>query len=163
MISKITENPNEAIDCGDSEINDFFRNQVIDSFETGICVSYGYSIRDQTVGFVTTSMSKLFTELNGLSFNFPSVLLGQMGVDRTHQGRNIGRRLVKYVLGLANNLKENIGCRLVILEVKKVENSATGDLESNNELINWYKRLGFEVSKLQNKRTTDFLYFDLNS
>ena len=145
--------PKSTIETIDKEINNYYNQiswQEVQDFNTAV-----YEYRDHktgnTVGFVTASMSKLFEDLEDRKTNYPAILLGRLGVDKAYKGLKYGEELVKFVIGLGWELKDKIGCRLIILDVDM----------NNNTLIEYYKRLGFEQAVTQNKKQLLSMYFDL--
>jgi len=50
----------------------------------------------------------------------PAALLGRIGIDEKYRGQDLAREyLIKYVLGVCNEVKDLIGLRLLIVEVEK--------------------------------------------
>lgn len=80
-----------------------------------------------------------------LSGNIPCVLLGRLAVNKEYQGQAQGNLLVKEAIQRAREHSVNVGCRFLYMQAL------------NDDLIEWYKKLGF-VSLPKNPRN---MLFDL--
>ena len=50
----------------------------------------------------------------------PAALLGRIGIDDKYRGQDLAREyLIRYVLGVCNEVKNYIGLRLLIIEVER--------------------------------------------
>ena len=155
----MTKPPSNAIDTGEPMFDDYYdaaweRHSNLSTF------FYEYFEKKQVVGYVTASMSKIHTEIDdNQKQNFPALLLGMLGVDQNYAREGRGTKLVMYIIGLANKLCKQVGCRMVILEVRDIQTDDNTFTEDTT-LIKRYKKLGFQVANT-NKTNSKMMYFDL--
>ncbi|MDE1863615.1 MAG: GNAT family N-acetyltransferase [Thaumarchaeota archaeon] len=80
------------------------------------------------IGFFSISMSSIQTKkLEPVEhvpdaptiYSYPVVLLGQLGVDREQRHQGIGSMMIKFCVGLAQELSGRIGCRYVVLQTSQ--------------------------------------------
>ncbi len=55
-----------------------------------------------------------------IKFNYPSLLLGQMGVSTDFRKRGIEYQIITFCMGIGLMLNQKIGCALIILNTSKV-------------------------------------------
>ncbi|MFX0173444.1 MAG: GNAT family N-acetyltransferase [Candidatus Hodarchaeota archaeon] len=158
----MSEPPSNTINTRDPEINEYYKEKAwIDMLNLNSLI-YEYWKDEKVVGFSTASMSKLRESLEGPPMGRPSLLLGRLGVDQAYTSQSLGEELTHYIIGLARKLKQKVGCRLVILDVEKIQDEKSGELIENEKLISNYVKLGFDKAKHQRREVT-ILYFDLKN
>ncbi len=118
-------------------------------------------------GYITTSMtiiqlkeSKLrqllglagvLLKKDGKHFDrFPGLLIGMLGVCDRYKRRGLGQHMVKYAVGQARSLSNEVGCRLVTVDSDKTE-----------EATSLYKKLGFQIPEGQDRENTVWMYYDV--
>jgi GNAT superfamily N-acetyltransferase len=67
-----------------------------------------------------------------------ALLLAQLGVDQTWQGKGLGRMVVAAVIELATAVSALVACRYVVLDARP-------------ELVGWYERQGFVINKVEQR------------
>lgn len=139
--------------CGNDIIDNFLTNLAIPNNERKLSKAFVLCrVEDKKViAFFSLSASRLNTgdaRIFGMD-KVPVVLLGQLGVDKNYQGRNLGKNLIRIALEKAYRVNNMIGCRLLLVETT-----------SNN--VNYYLHkvhMGFEHFGI--RRNYNLLYIDL--
>ncbi|HEU0012214.1 MAG TPA: GNAT family N-acetyltransferase [Longimicrobium sp.] len=139
--------PDPGFDCGRPAQNRFLAECAWEDQEERVSVTYLYLSRDRIAGFATVSMDSL--EL-GTRERSPRIRyawvgalkLAQLGVDRSFQGRGLGRGIVQDVVGLAQGFTDTVGCRFV-------------SLDAQPDLVAWYEAQGFRINKVMQKRRVE--------
>jgi len=80
---------------------------------------------------------------------YPAMLLGQMGINKKHRGKKIGRMVTHFCTGLALNIGKRVACRYLVLQtdVKHLEfyqkycAFTPSEKSGNKPLIMMYRRL----------------------
>jgi len=150
--------PRNTINTGISIFDDYYDNSWNEVTQLN-SVFYEYYEGKSVIGYATASMSKLRTELEDGKRYYPALLLGMLGVDSNFSRQGKATELVYYIIGLSRKLMKEVGCRLVRVDVRKVQNTDNKYIENEN-LTKLYKRIGFNVSDIKDKKKT-VLYFDL--
>ncbi|MEQ8198282.1 MAG: hypothetical protein ABRQ27_09795, partial [Clostridiaceae bacterium] len=73
-----------------------------------------------------------------------------LGIDVSHQGKNIGTNVLNYIVSKSREISEFCGCRYLILDAVK-------------DKAEWYRNRGFEFfdeSDMQNDEPTIKMYID---
>lgn len=164
-IKKMENPPSGHLITRSQDINDFYTTKAWENSIRFYNVVYEYWLNGEVVGFVTACMSKLRVKIDEdwPEFNYPAVLIGRLGVDQSHNGNGYGKELVEFILALAHEHKEEIGCRIVYLDVSHIEDDSGKKVE-NERLIRYYINLGFERSNVQQRKNKLIsLFFDLKS
>lgn len=60
---------------------------------------------------------------------YPSMLLGQLGVDKKYRGRGIGKEICNFCFGLAQETGEKVACRYIVLQTSEEKTSLYEDYE----------------------------------
>lgn len=93
-----------------------------------LSVIWGVKSGQRLIGFFSVSMSSIQTKkLEAVEhvpeaptiYSYPVVLLGQLGVDREHRHKGIGSTMIKFCVGLAQELSGRIGCRYIVLQTSQ--------------------------------------------
>lgn len=129
-------------DCGNGDTNDFLKNDAIDYQRQNLAASYVLKdASNKVLGFVSLAMGAIRTKdhpalvvPNVEIRQYPGLKIGQLGVTRKRQGEKLGEFLVLASIKMAEELKENIGCRFVLVD-------------AYHERIGFYERLGFKQAK----------------
>ncbi len=108
----------------------------------------------QAVAFIALSTGVLTQNVNGVpnTTNFPPQVLvvGKLYVLPECRSSGIGSKLLNFVVGIASNMNELVGCAGLIV-----------DANSNESTVRFYKRFGFEeIDKNEDGRTVQ-LFFKL--
>lgn len=116
----------ETFECQNEDVNDFlnnfaFHNQLNLLSKVYILVDITQNI---IAGYLT--LSSYLLRLGDTRYEIPkvpSILLGRIGIDNKYRGKDLAKEyLIPYAIGICNEVKEFIGCRLLIAEVEKGAN-----------------------------------------
>lgn len=113
--------------CGDAALDRFFRDYAgQNQFKLKLAVTYVAVFRERIVGFATVAAGGL--ERRALpgprlrrrlpAYPLPILRLARLGVDRSAQGRGVGRLLLRHVLALAVAQRDALGCVGVAADAK---------------------------------------------
>lgn len=124
--------------CGNIELDRFFQQYAgQNQFRHHIGTTYVAVLDQQITGFVTVSMSELCAEdiTRALrkrlpAYPLPVLRIARLGVDLNFQKQGIGKLLLKAMLELALNLRDQVGCTGVVVDAKP-------------DGVDFYKQLGF--------------------
>ncbi len=138
--------------CNNEELNSFFREKALKNNQNllskvYICLNI---INHEIAGFITLSNYLLRladSKLYGIQ-RVPAALVGRLAVDNKYRGLNLGTYLLSFAFEECNHVKKRIGCRLMVVEVKK------GDL-----ILDYMKSVGFQ--ELHSDKTFNYLGLDL--
>jgi len=104
-------------------------------------------------GYVTLAMSQIhkndavsLRELTSHSY-IPGLLLGQMARDLKYSGKGLGKIMMDWVKNQAEELRQRIGCRLIILQ-------------SEEDKVKDYQRYGFVLIP-PSKKKKNMMFYDL--
>ena len=140
-----------AFDCGNDDLNAFFRERSVLFRRQRISRTYGFFIGEPKGELVGAfSLSNYAVRLGGLSNNrrrvvnrnipyskqlsvYPGVLIGRFGIDLRFQGLGIGSELVRYVHDWLLLLDNPAGCRFMVL-----------DAVNQPDTLAFYLRNGFD-------------------
>lgn len=134
----------QAFDCGVPALNEWLQNFAWQNHNSGGSRVYLSIDRDanQIAGYFCLSAASVDYKsaptrvAHGLAHHaIPVALIGRLGVDQRYRGRKLGRYLVLEAFRRILEVADTMGVRAVIV-VAKDDNAAE-----------FYKRLGFEVSK----------------
>jgi len=130
----------EDFRCGDPGLDRFlkqyaYRNQ--EEFRLGVTyVATGES--DRVIGFVALASASLEPDdlppasSDKPRYPLPVIRLARLAVDRGHQGRGLGRRLVRFTFSMAMRQAAALGCVGVTVDALP-------------EAVGFYEGLGFEA------------------
>ena len=131
----------EFFDCDLSDLNQFLQryalvNQKANSVQTYVCCKDG-----KVAGFYSLTVGSVKYEeaphrvVKGLSrYPVPVMILARMAVDKTHQGKGLGRGLLKDALLRTLQVSDIAGIRALIVHAK------------NDAARQWYIEWEFEPS-----------------
>ena len=138
-IRRLEANDNRtSFRCGNIELDRFFQRYAgQNQFRHHIGTTYVAVLDQQITGFVTVSMSELTAENISRSlrkrlpaYPLPVLRIARLAVDLKFQKQGIGKLLLKAMLELALDLRDQVGCMGVVVDAK---------LDS----VDFYKQLGF--------------------
>lgn len=113
--------------CGQPDLDRFFAHYAAQNqFKLRLAVTYVAVVDQRIAGFATVAASSL--ERNALpnarqrkrlpSYPLPVLRLARLGVDLRAQRLGIGKALLAYVLGLAVEQRDRLGCVGVVADAK---------------------------------------------
>jgi len=128
-----------SFSCADKDLNDFLINNAKSNNDNLISKTYIYynQVSEEIIGFISLSAYRLNLS-NTIQFGLtqvPAVLLGRLAIDNNYRGKNLAVNLINYARGVCNEVKQLIGCRLLIVEVKV----------NNTNLVRYFLDRGFEI------------------
>lgn len=154
LIKEIDEDCNlKSFKCEKDIVNKFFyKNSLFNNINL---LSKVYIIENignkDIIGYFTLSTYRLNLE-HGKKYGIqkvPAILLGRMGVDNDYRGLRLTEtHIIPYTIGICNDVKQNVGCRLLIAEIEK------GDT-----LKDYLIKIGFNEERIT--KTHDILSLDL--
>jgi GNAT superfamily N-acetyltransferase len=125
--------------CGQADLDRFFEHYAgQNQFKLHLAVTYVAVVEARIVGFATVAASSLErASIPGSrmrrrlpGYPLPVLRLARLGVDTRVQGLGIGKALLGYVLGLAVEQRDRLGCVGVVTDAKP-------------EALSFYESLGF--------------------
>ena len=141
-----------SFQCESKELNEFLHEKSRFNEKNLISKVYVYyHIKSKkVVGFITLSnyMLRLAESKRFSIQKIPAALIGRIAIDNEYRGHNLGRYLILFARGRCNYIKDFIGCRLLVVEVKKAD-----------PIIKYLNSFGFEL--LHQSKGFDILGFDL--
>ena len=143
----------DSFNSQNDKVNDYLHKYAL--YNSKNLLSKVYVLIDQTTevlaGVISLSAYRLnlpHSEKYSIQ-QVPAALLGRIGIDEKYRGQDLAREyLIKYVLGVCNEVKNYLGLRLLIVEVER------GDL-----IKDYLKKNGFQEEKSNKKY--HFLSIDL--
>ena len=140
-----------SFDCGRADINDFFRNDALNYQQELFGKTYLFTPRNdlnKVAAAFTVSNASIFTRLLPNSrqkkvgyevhhskgqVNYPAVLLGRLGVDKTFSRHALGSQIVEFVAQWFAGPDNKSGCRHLVV-----------DAYNEDWLLNLYQRCGMK-------------------
>ena len=128
-------------------VDEFIHKEALDYQRGHYGVTYLFYYEDRLVGSVTIAMAYVETseipesevDENLEIKQYPSMLIGQLGVDNDHRGIDIGTALCGWCVGKAVEFSKVVGCRYV---------SAL----TNEKIVEFYRKCGFMTRSAKKKR-----------
>jgi GNAT superfamily N-acetyltransferase len=154
-------------DCGDDDLNEFFYEDSRLYQRDLLSVTYVMEKDNKTILFFSVSNDKIsisdvkensiwnrfrkrqkFPQRKRLS-SYPAVKIGRLGVHRDFQSQNLGQHILDFIkLFFVENNKT--GCRFI-----------TVDAYSKENVINFYRKNGFDFLIDDSEASTRLMVFDL--
>lgn len=131
-------------------LNNFIHKEALAYQEENLGVTYLFLYKKRIVGFVTLAMDEIRIKepRRFLSFSvpfkeFPALLIGRLAVDDEFRRRDVGRNICLWVLGLAKELSERVGCGFVTVLTQ-------------GEVVGFYEKCKFEAINRSKKKIVMF-------
>lgn len=130
----------KLFDCGDDAVNRFLSEQALQDHEKDMSrtmVLIGDAAnQSRIVGYHTLAMNQvrqedLPTDRPKIKRSIPVVLLGQLGVDKSFQGRRFGELLLMDAQARVDEISRRTGVRAMMLDAR------------NERLAKWYEQHDF--------------------
>ena len=126
-------------DSGNLDLDRFFRQYAgQNQFRHHIGATYVARDEEKILGFVTVVAGHIEIEdlpesrSRGLPhYPLPILRLARLAVDRSAQGRGVGKRLLRAVFQISIDMAQSVGCVGVVVDAKP-------------DFVGFYKRIGFE-------------------
>jgi GNAT superfamily N-acetyltransferase len=124
--------------CGDIDLDRYFQRFAgQNQFRHHIGTTYVAIADQQIAGFVTISSGEMVAEaleatikMRLPNYPLPVLRMVRLAVDKTFQGKGLGKQLLKTVLLMALDMRERYGCIGIVVDAKP-------------KAIDFYKSFGF--------------------
>jgi GNAT superfamily N-acetyltransferase len=111
---------------GDEDLDRFFRKYAAtNQIDLYIGTTYVLEEAGEIQGFATVAAATLHAEDFPASrarslprYPLPALRLARLAVDKAHRGRGVGTNLLRYVLVLALEMSQKVGCVGVVVDAK---------------------------------------------
>lgn len=173
----------KPFDCGDSDLNYFFREDAISYSRELLGKTYCYLLdRDPSVIVCAFTLSNDSIKVRYLPNSrkkkvnryiprmkqyksYPAVLLGRLGVNKEYINKGIGRELLSFIKAWFIEPMNKTGCRFLVVDAYNQENTLRFYLNNGFEFIFSTEEQekefsGFTVSEILPTRS---MYFDLRN
>ena len=141
----------DTTDEDDQELTNFLKENALKEQLEQANVSHVAIEKDtkKVIGYVTTLTDKLRVStkekgdmhLTSKYYDFPSIKVGRLAVDKNHENKKVGTILLQFVRGLALESSENVGCRFLIVD-------------SYPKSVDFYLKNDFIKNLIQDQRKT---------
>jgi GNAT superfamily N-acetyltransferase len=133
-----------SFDCGHADLNDYIRvdcprhisNRISHTrlalFE-GDIVGYISLLADSIALHIT--LREWFVQKDISIQTVPALKIGRLGIQSKYKGRNVGTALMKYAVGVAFRMHDElgVGCRFLTVD-------------SDQDAVEFYKQMGFQMN-----------------
>ncbi len=146
----------------ENELVQFLQEDALDNQRKRISVTYLWFLRTgELMGYVTLLNDRINLE-GDLKINFkqkniryhslPALKIGRLCVDNKFLRMGVGTLMIAFAAKIAHHIYHNYsGCRFIVLDSLR---------NKENDVIHFYKRIGFDILKERQKGTTP-MYLDL--
>ena len=112
-----------SFQCESEELNEFLKKRAKTNEQNLISKIYLYYNRStkKVIGFITLS-NYLLRLSDSKEFGIqkvPAALVGRIAIANEYRGHNLGKDLIQFAHGRCHYIKNYIGCRLLVVEVRK--------------------------------------------
>jgi GNAT superfamily N-acetyltransferase len=162
---KLVDVPGEhdisAFDCGHAELNEFLKNECGPHKSQRLSHSKLAILDGQIVGYLSlladsialeTSERQWLIQKNIMFQHIPALKIGRLGIEHQFKGQDIGTALVKYAVGVAFRMNEDlsVGCRFLTVD-------------SEQSSVGFYEKMGFirSLHKDYRKRIYPSMHYDI--
>jgi predicted N-acetyltransferase YhbS len=134
-IVQLLSAPNLEFDCGDSQLNRWFRTKAIKNEVAGFSRTHVMHQAGEIIGFYTLSAAAIDIEATALGEAsapdpIPAILLGRMAVASKFQRVGAGKRLLADAIDKTNLVAQDVGVALILVHPKP-------------NAIDYYRQRGF--------------------
>ncbi len=112
----------KSFDSGNSILDDWLKRYATQNERRGFSRTYVAVAEDVVVGYVslaTGDSDRDFVPLEigkGAPRDVPVIVIGRLAVDRSSQGRGLGRKLLAFALQRSLEVAQKVGVRAVIIQ-----------------------------------------------
>lgn len=157
QISKLDKSHNrQDFDCGNPTLNRFLQQLASQVTKRNEAVIYVAHEGSQIWGFYTLSNDKIEQIYDPVKLKnhsphtgIPCVLIGRFAVDKTQQGKGIGRDLLAHALVMIKQISQITGTAFVVVDAKDEKAKVFYEQFGFFELQNIPLRLCYPVSKIE--------------
>ena len=124
--------------CEKDDLNTFFHERSKYNNKQLLSKIYIYfnTKTNVVIGFISLScyLLKLANIKDFGIQKVPAALLGRLAIDNKYRHYDLGKDLISYIYGVCQDIKNYIGCRLLVTEVEK-----------KDPILEYLKDYGFEI------------------
>jgi len=138
-----------SFSCTENDImglDEFIHKEALQYQKEKLGVTYLFLLGKEIVGFVTLAMGEIEIDKSRILLpfsvpfrDFPSLLIGRLGVHNNYRKREIGKNICLWVLGFAKETSNEIGCRFI-------------HVLTQGDIIDFYEKSGFEAVNKKKKK-----------
>jgi len=128
-------------DCGNHDLNQFLKNHAYINQVSGNSTTYVSCHDDKVAGYYTITLASISHKQaprkvaeDQPRYPIPVILLARLAVDSHHQGKGLGKDLLKDAMLRAAMVADIAGCRAFLVHAKDDQARA------------WYQQFGLEPS-----------------
>lgn len=147
-------------DCGDSDLNDFFRTDAIPNQKALLTKTYYWHKDNIVIGFVSllndsiqlkhSKKKKLFHK-SKFYRSYPAVKIGRLGINKDFQRKGLGNSIIRFIK-MFMVCRNKTGCRFITI-----------DAYNHSNVTNFYGKNNFIFfTKSDERDETRAMYYDLN-
>lgn len=142
QISKLSARDlTDGFDCGQADLNQFIQRYALINQKANSSQTYITTLNDQVVGFYTLAVGSVSyvdspeRVSKGLARHpIPVMILARLAIDLSHQGKGLGKALLKDALLRTVQASDIAGIRCLLVHAK------------DNSARQWYELFDFEPS-----------------
>jgi GNAT superfamily N-acetyltransferase len=114
---------NLEFDCGDSQLNRWFKKRAIENEAAGFSRTYVMQVQERSVGYYSLSAAAIDIDPAALDEPsapdpIPAILLGRMAVGLEYQGIGVGKRLLSDAIARARFVATKVGAAVLLVHPK---------------------------------------------
>jgi len=158
----------KKFDCGDKDLNEFYKKDSFDYLKQLLAVTYIFEAKNKAVAFYSVSNDRIairddmpksewkrkvqkFLPHPKRRKDYPAVKIGRLGVCEEEQSSKLGSEILKFIKYsfTANN---KTGCKFIVV-----------DAYNKERVINFYKKNDFAIlcDNIKEDEQTVLMYYDL--
>lgn len=131
----------QYFDCGDSDLNDFLKNDAIYYTKNNLAVTYLVADSNKVVSYMSLAMGAI--EIKKHLFEkdidarariryYPCLKIARLATDKRYRGKGYAAKMIYLAVTIAKEIRKRVGCRFLMV-----------DAYPDPKLIDWYKKRGF--------------------
>jgi len=149
-------------DCGDNDLNEFLREDALKHQNSLIATTLLFIYEEKIIGYASLCSDsvklikeeklKIRDEIGYKYGDYPAVKVARLAVQKEYQGKDVGTKILNYIVGSVVFNSEKIASRFL-----------TVDAYLEEKVINFYEKYGFEENthELYKGRKTKSMRYDL--
>ena len=134
-----------TFDCGHGDLNDFIRVDCPRLIAQRLSFTRLALFENHIVGYITLLADSIALHITIKEWflihkqitvqQVPALKIGRLGIANTYKGRNLGTALMKYAVGVAYRMNDElgVGCRYLTVD-------------SDAEAVGFYEKMGFVMN-----------------
>ncbi len=147
-------------DCGHTDLNDFIRVDCPLYISQRLSFTKLAFFEKEIVGYITLSADSIALHITVREWLFPSITvkhvpalkIGRLGIANKFKGRNVGTALIKYSVGVAYRMSDDlgVGCRFLTVD-------------SDKSAVPFYAKMGFVLNLHREHKGGDYpsMHYDI--